>query len=139
VANRTAAIRIPAYAINEREARVEFRMPDATGNPYLSLATMLMAGLDGIEKKIDPTQTGFGPFEENFNTQDVTDKHKLSRAPNTIQDALVALEKDHDFLTKDNVLPEELIKAWIKVKEELEIAPLQKRPHPYEYDLYYDL
>jgi len=98
-----------------------------------------MAGLDGIEKKIDPTQAGFGPFEENFNIQEVTDKHKLSKAPNTIQEALVALEKDHDFLTKDNVLPEKLIKAWIKVKEELEIALLQKRPHPYEYDLYYDL
>ncbi|MBC8358113.1 MAG: hypothetical protein H8E54_04075 [Candidatus Aminicenantes bacterium] len=67
------------------------------------------------------------------------DKYKLSSAPNTLQDALAALEKDHDFLTKDNIFPEELVKAWIKVKEELEIAPLQKRPHPYEYDLYYDL
>lgn len=139
VGNRTAAVRIPSYAINEKEARVEFRMPDATGNPYLSLVAMLMAGLDGIEKKIDPTKAGFGPFENNFNVQEVVDKYKLPSAPNTLQDALAALEKDHDFLTKDNIFPEELVKAWIKVKEELEIAPLQKRPHPYEYDLYYDL
>ena len=139
VGNRTAAVRIPAYAINEKEARVEFRMPDATGNPYLSLVAMLMAGLDGIEKKVDPTAEGFGPYEENFNVQETVEKYKLPRAPNTLQEALAALEKDYHFLTKDNVFPEELIKAWIKVKEELEIMPLQKRPHPYEYDLYYDL
>ena len=137
--NRTAAVRIPAYAINEKEARVEFRMPDATGNPYLSLVAMLMAGLDGVEKKVDPTAEGFGPYEENFNVQDVVEKYKLPKAPNTLQEALAALEKDYHFLTKDNVFPEELVKTWIKVKEELDIMPLQKRPHPYEYDLYYDL
>lgn len=137
--NRTAAVRIPAYAINEKEARVEFRMPDSTGNPYLSLAAMLMAGLDGIEKGIDPTAEGYGPYEENFNIQEVVDKYELPRAPDTFQEALTALAEDHDFLTQNNVFPEELIKAWINVKETLEIAPLQKRPHPYEYDLYYDL
>ncbi len=114
-------------------------MPDATGNPYLSLVAMLMAGLDGIEKEIDPTKAGFGPFEENFNVQEVVEKFHLHRAPNTFQEALIALEKNHDFLTKDNVFPEELIKTWIKVKETLEIEALQTRPHPYEYDLYYDL
>ena len=139
VANRTAAIRIPAYAINEKEARIEFRMPDATGNPYLSLTAMLMAGLDGIEKEIDPTQTGFGPFEENFNIQEVIDKYNLPKAPNTFSEALVALEEDHDFLAKDDVFPVELVRAWIWVKEKLEISMLQKHPHPYEYDLYYDL
>jgi glutamine synthetase len=139
VGNRTAALRIPAYSINEKESRVEFRMPDATGNPYLSLVAMLMAGLDGIEKEIDPTKAGFGPFEENFNVQEVVEKFHLHRAPNTFQEALIALEKDHDFLTKDNVFPEELIKTWVKVKETLEIEALQTRPHPYEYDLYYDL
>jgi glutamine synthetase len=139
VGNRTAAVRIPAYAINQKEARVEFRMPDATGNPYLSLVAMLMAGLDGIEKKIDPSAEGFGPYEENFNIQETLDKYKLPKAPNTLEDALSALEKDFHFLTKDNVFPEELVKTWIKVKEKLEIMPLQKRPHPYEYDLYYDL
>ncbi len=139
VANRTAAIRIPAYAINEREARIEFRIPDATGNPYLSLVAMLMAGLDGIEKKIDPVEKGFGPFEENFNLQEVREKYNLPRAPNSFEEALISLEKDHDFLTKENVCPEKLINSWIKVKESLEIEPLKKRPHPYEYDLYYDL
>jgi glutamine synthetase len=139
VGNRTAAIRIPAYAINEKEVRVEFRMPDATGNPYLSLAAMLMAGLDGVEKNLDPTKEGFGPYEENFNLQEVVEKYRLSRAPDSLEAALLALEKDHAFLTKDNVCPEALVKAWIKVKETLEIVPLLKRPHPYEYDLYYDL
>jgi glutamine synthetase len=67
------------------------------------------------------------------------DKFKLPKAPNTLEEALSELEKDYHFLTKDNVFPEELVKTWIKVKEELEIMPLQKRPHPYEYDLYYDL
>jgi glutamine synthetase len=137
--NRTAAVRIPAYAINERESRIEFRMPDATGNPYLSLVAMLMGGLDGIEKSIDPTKEGFGPFEENFNLAEVANKYKLPRAPNSLEEALVALEKDHDFLTKDSVMPEELIKTWIKAKEMLEIVPLNKRTHPYEYQLYYDL
>jgi glutamine synthetase len=139
VANRTAAIRIPAYAINEMEERVEFRMPDATGNPYLALTAMVMAGLDGIEKGIDPTKAGFGPYEENFNLQEVAEKYQLSSAPNSLQEALIALEKDHDFLTKQGVFPAELVKAWVKVKETLEIVPLNKRPHPYEYDLYYDL
>ena len=139
VGNRTAAIRIPAYAINEKEARVEFRMPDATGNPYLSLTAMLMAGLDGVERRLDPTAEGFGPFEENFNLQEVADRHKLSHAPDSLQDALLSLEKDHAYLTKDNVFPEALVKGWVKVKETLEIVPLLKRPHPYEYDLYYDL
>ena len=137
--NRTAAIRIPAYAVNEKEVRVEFRMPDATGNPYLSLAAMLMAGLDGVEKKLDPTKEGFGPYEENFNLQEVVEKYRLPKAPDSLEAALVALEKDHAFLTKGGVMPEALVKAWIKVKETLEIVPLLKRPHPYEYDLYYDL
>jgi len=139
VGNRTAAIRIPAYAINEKEARVEFRMPDATGNPYLQLTAMLMAGLDGVEKKLDPTKLGFGPYEENFNLQEVVEKYKLPRAPDSLEAALIALEKDHAFLTKENVFPEALVKAYVKVKETLEIIPLLKRPHPYEYDLYYDL
>ena len=73
------------------------------------------------------------------NVQEVVEKFNLPKAPNTFQEALVSLEKDHDFLTKDNVFPEELVKTWIKVKETLEIESLQKRPHPYEYDLYYDL
>jgi glutamine synthetase len=137
--NRTAAIRIPAYAVNERESRIEFRMPDATGNPYLSLIAMLMAGLDGIEKSIDPTKAGFGPFEENFNLAEVADKYRLPRAPDSLEEALIALENDHGFLTKDSVMPEALVKAWIKAKETLEIVPIRKRPHPYEYDLYYDL
>ena len=139
VGNRTAAVRIPAYAISEKEARVEFRLPDATGNPYLSLVAMLMAGLDGVEKKVDPTAEGFGPYEENFNVQEVVDKFDLPKAPDTFLEALDALQEDHDFLTKNNVCPEELVKAWIEVKRTLEIEVLQKRPHPYEYDLYYDL
>lgn len=139
VGNRTAAIRIPAYAINEKEARMEFRMPDATGNPYLSLAAMLMAGLDGVERGLDPTAEGFGPYEENFNLQEVVEKYRLSSAPDSLQEALLALEQDHAFLTKGDVVPEALVRGWIKVKETLEIAALIKRPHPYEYDLYYDL
>jgi glutamine synthetase len=114
-------------------------MPDATGNPYLSLIAMLMAGLDGIEKSIDPTKEGFGPFEENFNLAEVAEKYRLPRAPDSLEEALIALEKDHEFLTKDSVMPEALVKAWIKAKETLEIVPIRKRPHPYEYDLYYDL
>jgi glutamine synthetase len=114
-------------------------MPDATGNPYLSIVAMLMAGLDGIERKIDPNSEGFGPFEENFNIQEIKDKYNLPKAPNTLQEALIALEQDYTFLTKENVFPEQLVKAWIEVKETLEIEAINKRPHPYEYDLYYDL
>ena len=92
-----------------------------------------------MEKKLDPTKLGFGPYEENFNLQEVVDKYKLPKAPDSLEAALLALEKDHAFLTKDNVFPEALVKAYVKVKENLEIVPLLKRPHPYEYDLYYDL
>jgi len=138
-ANRTAAIRIPTYDTSERSARIEFRPPDATCNPYLALSAMLMAGLDGIENKIDPSAEGFGPFEVNIAEMPETERAKIKMLPTSLEDALCVLKDDHDFLLKGSVFTEELIDAWIKYKLEKEVEPLRARPHPYEFELYSDI
>ena len=137
--NRSSAIRIPAYAENEIEARVEYRLPDALANPYLAMAAQLMAGLDGVRNKIDPTAEGYGPFDFNNYTLSAEEKAKIKTAPTSLDETLEALEKDHAYLTAGGVFPEEVIEAWIAIKREKEIAPLKARPHPLEYEMYYDL
>ena len=135
MANRSAAIRIPKYARDPQDKRFEFRPPDATCNPYLAMTAMLMAGIDGMKQRLDPTALGFGPFDENvFETA----RADLKSLPTSLEDALSALEADHDFLTAGGVFSEEVIAAWIKAKREREVAQLQRRPHPYEFELYYN-
>jgi len=138
-ANRTAAIRIPIYDTTEQNARIEFRPPDATCNPYLALSAMLMAGLDGIENKIDPSAEGFGPFEVNIDEMPEDERAKIKVLPASLEDALNALRDDHDFLLKGGVFTEDLIDTWIKYKLEKEVEPLRARPHPYEFELYSDI
>jgi len=137
--NRTAAVRIPMYDVNKERARVEFRPPDATCNPYLALSAMLMAGLDGIENKIDPTAEGFGPFEINVAEMPEQQRANIKTLPNSLEDALDALRDDHDFLLKGKVFTEDLMDAWIEYKMSKEVTPLQTRPHPYEFELYSDI
>ncbi|MCQ2580099.1 MAG: type I glutamate--ammonia ligase [Treponemataceae bacterium] len=135
--NRSAVIRIPAYAKTPNMRRFELRNPDATCNPYFAYAAILMAGLDGIKNKIDPHKNGWGPYDVNLYTLSDKEKKKLKQLPTRLDDALDALEKDHAFLTEGGVFPEELLKNFIKTKR-AELAKFNAIPHPAEFDAYYN-
>ena len=135
--NRSAVIRIPAYAKTPNMRRFELRNPDATCNPYFAYAAILMAGLDGIKNKIDPHKNGWGPYDVNLYTLSDKEKKKLKQLPSRLDDALDALEKDHAFLTEGGVFPEELIKNFIKTKR-AELANFNAIPHPAEFDKYFN-
>jgi len=137
--NRTAAVRIPSYSVNEREHRIEFRPPDATSNPYLCLAAMLMAGLDGIAKQTDPAEHDFGPFEVDIAHAPEEIKSRIKALPVSLELALAALDRDREFLTTGGVFTEDLIDAWLDYKLVNECREVAVRPVPYEYFLYYDL
>ena len=136
--NRSAVIRIPAYAKSPEKRRFELRNPDATCNPYFCYAAILMAGLDGVKNKIDPHANGWGPYDVNLYHLSDEEKAKLSHLPARLEDALDALEADHDYLTAGGVFPEELIKNFIKTKR-AECSEMSKIPHPAEFDRYYNL
>ena len=138
-ANRTAAVRVPMYDVNKEKERIEFRPPDATCNPYLALSAMLMAGLDGIENKIDPAAEGFGPFDIDIAEMPEQERASIKALPSSLEDALDALRDDYDFLLKGKVFTEDLIDAWIEYKLNKEVNPLRARPHPYEFELYSDI
>ena len=135
--NRSAVIRIPAYAKTPNMRRFELRNPDATCNPYFAYAAILMAGLDGIKNKIDPHKNGWGPYDVNLYTLSDKEKKKLKQLPSRLDDALDALEKDHAFLTEGGVFPEELIKNFVKTKR-AELAQFNAIPHPAEFDKYFN-
>ena len=135
--NRSAVIRIPAYAKTPNLRRFEIRNPDATCNPYLCYAALLMAGLDGIKNKIDPKKMGWGPYDFNLFHLPEEEKAKLQSLPTSLEKALDALEKDHDYLTAGGVFPEELITNFIKNKRK-ECADLAKIPTAAEFDRYYN-
>jgi glutamine synthetase len=137
--NRSAAVRIPKYANQPGTARMEFRPPDATGNVYLMLAAMLMAGLDGIKNKIDPTASGFGPIDQNIFAWSEEQRAAIKSLPSSLNEALHALEDDHDFLMADGVFSEELIHQWVDYKRNTEYFAVRNRPHPYEMSLYFDV
>ena len=136
--NRSAVIRIPAYAKSPNLRRFELRNPDATCNPYFCYAAILMAGLDGIKNKIDPHENGWGPYDVNLYTLPEEEKAKLKGLPTSLDAALDALEADHDYLTAGGVFPEELLKNFIKTKR-AECRELSQIPHPAEFDKYYNL
>jgi len=138
LSNRTAAVRVPAYSVNERENRIEFRPPDATCNPYLCLAAMTMAGLDGIRQGIDPADHDFGPFDEDVVKMDEQVRSRITQLPTSLPEALDALAQDHEFLLHGEVFSEDLVQAWIGLKQD-ELSEVNLRPHPHEYVLYYDL
>ena len=136
--NRSAVIRIPAYAKRPEERRFEIRNPDATCNPYFCYAALLMAGLDGIKNKIDPHENGWGPYDVNLYNLPEEEKKKLKGLPTTLDAALDALEADHDYLTAGGVFPEILIKNFIKTKRD-ECREIAKIPTPVEFEKYYNL
>ena len=136
--NRSAVIRIPAYAKTPNLRRFEIRNPDATCNPYFCYAALLMAGIDGIKNKIDPHENGWGPYDVNLYNLPEEEKAKLKGLPTSLDEALNALEEDHDYLTAGGVFPEELLKNFIKAKR-AECRELSQIPHPAEFEKYYNL
>ena len=136
--NRSAVIRIPAYAKSPETKRFELRNPDATANPYFAYAAILMAGLDGIKNKIDPAANGWGPFDFNLFELSDEEKAKIQGLPTSLDEALDALEADHDYLTAGGVFPEKLLEIWV-AKRRKEAADISRIPHPAEFAKYYDL
>jgi glutamine synthetase len=129
--NRSAAIRIPMYSSSAKAKRIEFRCPDATANPYLAFAAMLMAGIDGVENDLDPgSPADYDLFEDPSG--------RIAQVPGSLSEALDALESDHTFLTRGGVFSEDLIRTWIEYKRENEVDVVRLRPHPAEFALYYD-
>ena len=133
--NRSAACRIPTYSNDPRAKRVEVRFPDPSCNPYLAFTAMTMAGIDGIENKIDPGD----PLEKNTYALSGAEQSELKVMPASLEEALQALEADKDFLLKGDVMTEDAVQTWIDYKRENEIAPVALRPHPHEFELYFDL
>ncbi|HXX36616.1 MAG TPA: type I glutamate--ammonia ligase [bacterium] len=140
--NRSAAIRIPMYFTGPAAAaskRIEFRCPDATCNPYLAFAAMLMAGLDGIKHKIDPIKAGFGPLDKNTYELPAEEAAKVKSVPGSLDASLAALEADHEFLLEGDVFTRDLLDTWIDYKRTRELQEVNIRPVPYEFYLYYDI
>ncbi|MEM6402233.1 MAG: type I glutamate--ammonia ligase [Cyanobacteria bacterium P01_D01_bin.116] len=132
--NRSASVRIPLAGDNPKAKRLEFRCPDATCNPYLAFAAMLCAGLDGIKNKIDPGE----PLDKNIYELSPEELAKVPSTPGSLDLALEALEKDHEFLIQGGVFTKDFVENWISFKLDTEVNPMRLRPHPYEFSLYYD-
>ena len=133
--NRSACIRIPLYSKSPKAKRLEFRSPDPSANIYLAMSAMLMAGLDGIQKKMDPG----GPLDRNIYHLPPEEAAKVKTMPASLEESLNALEKDSEFLTQGDVFTQDLIETWLDYKRTNEIDALRLRPHPYEFYLYYEV
>ncbi len=133
--NRSASLRIPMYSANPKAKRVEVRFPDPSCNPYLAFAGMLMAGLDGIENKIDPGE----PLDKDLYELPPEELASVPQMPGSLDEALDALEADHEFLLKGDVFTEDALMTWMSYKREREVDELRLRPHPYEFFMYYDI
>lgn len=136
--NRSAAVRIPVAAVTPKGCRIEFRTPDSTANPYLAFSAMLMAGLDGIKRKIDPQAAGYGPFDKNIYELPEEEKAGIRSVPGSLDEALSALEADYEFLTEGGVFTKEFIENFVDFKR-AEARSVAIRVHPHEFSLYYDL
>ncbi|MBU1739972.1 MAG: glutamine synthetase, partial [Proteobacteria bacterium] len=132
--NRSAAIRIPMYSPSPKAKRAEVRFPDPSCNGYLAFAAMLMAGLDGIENKIDPGE----PLDKDIYALAPEELADVPSTPGSLAEALEELSADHEFLLKGDVFTRDAIDMWIDYKTEHEVDALRLRPHPYEFALYYD-
>ena len=132
--NRSACVRIPVTGSNPKAKRIEFRVPDPSSNPYLAFSAMLMAGLDGIRNKIEPPE----PIDKDLYELPPEEHATIQQVPGSLAEVLAALEADHDYLTEGNVFTPDLIETWIDYKRTHEIDPVRLRPHPHEFELYYD-
>jgi glutamine synthetase len=138
--NRSACVRIPMYYSGPESAaskRIEFRPPDPSCNPYLAFAAMLMAGLDGIRRRMDASR--FGPLDVNTYELPPEEAAKVKSVPGSLAAVLDALEADHEFLLEGDVFTRDLLETWIAYKRERELHEVNIRPHPYEFYLYYDV
>lgn len=133
--NRSACIRVPLYSRREAAKRIEFRCPDPSCNPYLALSAMLMAGLDGIDRGIEPPE----PVDEDLYEMPPERLEALGSVPGSLEGALDALERDHDYLLKGGVFTRDLLEVWIDYKRREEVDDVRVRPHPHEFALYYDV
>jgi glutamine synthetase len=133
--NRSAAARIPMYSGSPNAKRVEFRCPDPSANAYLAFAAMLMAGLDGVQNKIDPGE----PLDKNIYDLPPEEASKIQQVPGSLDESLRALEMDHAFLQRGNVFTDDVIHTWLEYKWKREVDPVRIRPHPWEFYLYFDI
>ena len=133
--NRSASVRIPLYSKSPKAKRLEFRCPDPSCNPYLAFSAMLMAGLDGIQNRTEPP----APVDRDLYDLPPEELAKVPQVPGSLNEALAALESDREFLLKGDVFTPDVIDTWITYKKEREIDPVQLRPHPWEFYLYYDI
>ncbi len=132
--NRSAAVRIPMYSPSPKTKRIEFRCPDPSCNPYLALAAILMAALDGVQNKLHPGE----PLDKNLYDMPAEELQAVTQTPVDLDQALSALEKDWSFLLRGDVFTEDLLLAWINYKRVTEVDALRMRPHPFEFCMYYD-
>ena len=133
--NRSACIRIPITGNNPKAKRIEFRCPDPSSNPYLAFAALLMAGLDGIKNKIEP----HAPVDKDLYELPPEEASNIPQVPASLTEVLDALEADHDYLLEGGVFTPDLIDTWITYKREAEVDYVRLRPHPAEFELYYDM
>jgi glutamine synthetase len=132
--NRSAAVRIPMYSPSPKAKRLEFRSPDPSCNPYLAFAAMLMAGIDGIENKVDPGD----PMDKDIYGLSPEELKDVPKMPGSLDEALDCLRRDHKFLLKGDVFTDDVIQTWIDYKMQKEVNPVRLRPHPMEFALYFD-
>ncbi len=133
--NRSACVRIPITGSNPKAKRVEFRCPDPSANPYLAFSALLLAGIDGIKNKIEPAD----PIDKDIYELPPDEMAEINQVPTSLDAVMDNLESDHEFLTQGNVFTPDLIETWIEYKRTQEILPVQQRPHPHEFELYYDI
>lgn len=133
--NRSAAIRIPVYSRSPQSKRIEFRCPDPSCNPYLAFTAILMAGLDGVTNKTDPGE----PLDKDIYDLPPEELALVPAAPSSLEEALQCLRDDHEFLLKGDVFTEDVVNAWIDYKMTHEVREVGLRPHPFEFNLYYDV
>jgi glutamine synthetase len=133
--NRSAAVRIPITGANPKAKRAEFRVPDSSGNPYLAFAAMMLAGLDGVRNKIEPPE----PVDKDLYELPPDEHAAVNQVPGSLPEVLLALEADQDYLLEGGVFTPDLIETWLSYKRSAEVDAIRLRPHPYEFDLYYDV
>jgi glutamine synthetase len=133
--NRSAICRIPMYSRAPATKRVEFRAPDPASNPYLTFAALLLAGLDGVQRQLEPP----APMDVDLYELAPAERRHVKNTPGSLGESLAALEADHAFLLAGGVFTPDLIATWLAYKRAKEIDPVALRPHPYEFFLYYDV
>ena len=133
--NRSASVRIPLYSKSPKAKRLEFRCPDPSCNPYLGFAALLMAGLDGIQNRVEPPT----PVDRDLYDLPPEELAKVPQVPGSLDEALSALEADHEYLLAGGVFTPDVIETWLEYKRANEIDAVRLRPHPYEFYMYYDI